>query len=205
MRHESAATSDAGLTPRQVEIVAAATEVFGERGYAGCSMREIASRVGVTEPALYRHFPAKRELFATMVRVAGRTVTAEGVSLIEGITTENVRERFEAAIDDRRRAATHYAPILRVILDAAISEPSVLAEFRTTVAEPIMAAITRKASEIDAALEVPEADSTRAARVRALLALLVGTIVSSFALGDRPDAAVADAALRVMGWSDASA
>lgn len=190
-----------GLTERQAEIVAAATELFGERGYAGCSMREIASRIGVTEPALYRHFPGKRELFATVVRVAGRRIAAEAASLIDGVTADNARERFEAAIEDRRRAATHYAPVLRVILNAAISEPAVLAEFRSAVVEPIAACITAKAVEIDAALAVSEAEATRPARVRALLALFVGTMVSSFALGDRPDAAVADAALRIMRWN----
>ena len=45
-----------------------------------------------------------------------------------------------------------------------------------------------------------DAHPGRPARARALLALFVGTMASSFLLADRPDEAVADAALRIMGW-----
>lgn len=49
---------------RRELIVAAAGEVFNERGYHATSMEEIALRVGITAPALYRHFPNKHALFA---------------------------------------------------------------------------------------------------------------------------------------------
>lgn len=192
------------LTERQVEILAAAAEVFGERGYAGGSMREIASRVGVTEPALYRHFPGKRELFVTMVRVLGSRARAEAFALIAEFTPNNVRDCLIAAVDDRRRAAAHYAPVLRAILNAAISEPAVVEEFRRTVAHPVLAELDSKAAELDEAFGVADADASRAARVRALLALLVGTMATSFVLADRPDEAAADAVLRVMGWDGAT-
>jgi len=193
-------SDDGGLTPRQRDILGAAAEVFSERGYAKGSMREIATRVGVSEPALYRHFPGKRELFLTMVRVVGRRVRRDGEVLLAGIGAENVREGIVTAVDNRRQAAARYAPLLRAVLDAAASEPKVLEAFRIEVAEPLIANLTEKAAEIDAAFGVPEADETRADRVRAVLALLIGTVVSSFALGDRPDEAAAEAVLRVMGW-----
>ena len=41
-----------------------AAEVFGERGYHGASMEEIASRAGVTKPMLYSYFESKDGLFA---------------------------------------------------------------------------------------------------------------------------------------------
>lgn len=191
---------DGGLTPRQQDILGAAAEVFSERGYAKGSMREIATRVGVSEPALYRHFPGKRELFLTMVRVVGRRVRRDGEVLLAGIGAENVREGIVTAVDNRRQAAARYAPLLRAVLDAAASEPEVLEAFRVEVAEPLIANLTEKAAEIDTAFGVPAADETRADRVRAVLALLIGTVVSSFALGDRPDEAAAEAVLRVMGW-----
>ena len=43
------------------DIVAAAAEHFSEVGFAG-STREIAKRVGVTQPLLYRYFPTKADL-----------------------------------------------------------------------------------------------------------------------------------------------
>jgi AcrR family transcriptional regulator len=44
-------------------LLAAASELFGERGYAGTSTKEIAERAGVTEPMLFRHFGSKANLF----------------------------------------------------------------------------------------------------------------------------------------------
>jgi len=196
----SASPAQEQLTGRQTEIVDAASAVFGERGYAGGSMREIAARIGVSEPALYRHFAGKEALFVTVIRVVGTRARREAFALIDDIGADNVRTKLTAALDDRRRAASAFAPVLRAIANAAASDPSVLAEFRAVVALPVIERLTAKAAEIDAALGVRDADASREARVRALLALLVGTMISSFALDDRPDEAVADAALRVMEW-----
>lgn len=49
---------------RRQLIVDAAGHVFNERGYHAASLEEIAARVGITAPALYRHFPNKYALFA---------------------------------------------------------------------------------------------------------------------------------------------
>ncbi|WP_406079295.1 TetR/AcrR family transcriptional regulator [Micromonospora sp. NBC_00858] len=49
---------------RKQVIVEAAGQVFSERGYHGASMEEIAAVVGISAPALYRHFPNKYALFA---------------------------------------------------------------------------------------------------------------------------------------------
>ncbi|GGU23540.1 TetR/AcrR family transcriptional regulator [Streptomyces daghestanicus] len=49
---------------RRQQIVEAAGRVFSERGYHAASMEEIASGVGITAAALYRHFPNKYALFA---------------------------------------------------------------------------------------------------------------------------------------------
>jgi TetR/AcrR family transcriptional regulator len=48
-------------------ILAAALDVFSERGFAGASTREIASRAGVTQPLLNYHFSSKDELWRAAV------------------------------------------------------------------------------------------------------------------------------------------
>lgn len=45
------------------EMLRAAQELFGERGYAGASTKEIASRADVSEPLLFRHYGSKANLF----------------------------------------------------------------------------------------------------------------------------------------------
>lgn len=49
---------------RERAMLAAAAAVFGERGYHGASMDEIAARAGITKPMLYSYFDSKEGLFA---------------------------------------------------------------------------------------------------------------------------------------------
>ena len=48
--------------PGKAAILRAAVEVMGEDGYEGSSIRDMASRAGVSVAALYYHFPSKLEL-----------------------------------------------------------------------------------------------------------------------------------------------
>jgi AcrR family transcriptional regulator len=50
------------------EIVAIATQIFFEEGYAGASMAQIAARVGGSKATLYNHFASKQELFLAVVK-----------------------------------------------------------------------------------------------------------------------------------------
>jgi AcrR family transcriptional regulator len=56
-------------TPAQLrhDILAAAQEVFSEKGYAAASVREIAKRADAATPLIFRHFENKATLFATAV------------------------------------------------------------------------------------------------------------------------------------------
>ena len=68
---------------------------------------------------------------------------------------------------------------------------------------PVHQRLTEKAVELDEALGRPSnAAATRESRVRALIALFVGYFVSSTVLQDAPDDAMADAALKIMGWDE---
>jgi AcrR family transcriptional regulator len=49
---------------REPEMLRAAAEVFGERGFHAASMDEIASRAGISKPMLYSYFGSKDGLFA---------------------------------------------------------------------------------------------------------------------------------------------
>lgn len=48
--------------PRRAEILQHAMDVVQESGLAALTMKEVARRVGFTEPAVYRYFPAKQAL-----------------------------------------------------------------------------------------------------------------------------------------------
>jgi len=48
-------------------ILDAAEALFAERGYAGTSLRDVATRVELRIPSLYNHFPSKDALYAAVL------------------------------------------------------------------------------------------------------------------------------------------
>lgn len=53
---------------RPTEILAAALLLFGERGYAGTRLEDVARQAGVSKGTLYLYFESKEALFRAMVR-----------------------------------------------------------------------------------------------------------------------------------------
>ncbi|MEU1973499.1 TetR/AcrR family transcriptional regulator [Microbacterium sp. NPDC019599] len=47
----------------KADILTEARTVFGRKGYADASLREIAGAVGIKTPSLYAHFPSKEALY----------------------------------------------------------------------------------------------------------------------------------------------
>ena len=49
------------------EILNAALVVFSQKGYDGALLRDIASLLGITKPALYKHYESKEALWNAMI------------------------------------------------------------------------------------------------------------------------------------------
>lgn len=112
--------SAAGLERRN-ELLRVAIEVFGERGFAGAPIDEIARRVGIRRPSVLYHFPDK----TTLYRAAISRVVEDITELI--VATESAPgERLEAIADTwvdfviARPLAARL--LLRQMIDAAPEE-----------------------------------------------------------------------------------
>ncbi|KUH94935.1 hypothetical protein AU187_15065 [Mycobacterium sp. IS-1556] len=57
--------------PTGERILAAALRLFAEQGFAGTSVRQIAAAVGVTDAALYSHFPSKQAILNRLIESMG--------------------------------------------------------------------------------------------------------------------------------------
>lgn len=78
--------------------MAAAAELFAERGYRGGSIEEIARRSGVTPPVVYEHFESKRELYRELLELhfAGLREVWRKHFAADGPLERRVAESFEA-------------------------------------------------------------------------------------------------------------
>jgi AcrR family transcriptional regulator len=75
-------------------ILAAACDLYLRSGISGFSMRKLAKEVGVTAPALYRHYDGREAVLADVMREAYRAFTSYIYRALEAPTP---LERFQRA------------------------------------------------------------------------------------------------------------
>ena len=102
------------------KLVAAAREVFAERGAEG-SLDEIAKRAGVGPGTLYRHFPTRDDLIDALMRDWTERVAADSISAVEAEVP--ARETLERWLADLVKHMTlHRGAAAK--LSAAMDDPS---------------------------------------------------------------------------------
>ncbi len=69
---------------RPQELLAAALELFVEKGFAATRAEEVAQHAGVSKGTLYLYYPSKEELFKAVVRHNLSSLIAEGMELAGG-------------------------------------------------------------------------------------------------------------------------
>ncbi len=149
-------------TERRQQIVQAAISIMAEHGLPGTTTRRIAEEVGVSEPALYKYFPGKKELvLEALDEVGNRFFSSLAAAAKEGETVpdrifnmsasfyEFVMDHPEESMllfetvtgtrDPEIRAALgdrmlQYTEALSQMFEAGKSQGSVRADLDTTVA-----------------------------------------------------------------------
>ena len=120
-------------------LVAAALQLFYERGYDGTTVTEIAERAGLTKSTFFRYFPDKRDVLAAGQEALSRL-------LVEGIAAAPPGATPLAAVDEGlQRAATIMTSFNREIgpmMQAAIAASAELRERSTLKQASLAAAMT---------------------------------------------------------------
>lgn len=152
------------LTARQNDIVNATIDLIGEYGVQNLTIKLLAQRVGVTEPALYRHFECKQDILIAVLKRFDENTTRmfetasksgkKGFEQIEEVymhhfTTFTGRPSVAAIIfsaesfrDDKRLAAM----VLKIMNKTEVAIVKIIesgnkGEFRTDIPEKELALI----------------------------------------------------------------
>lgn len=72
---------DRAKAERTDAILVAAAQLFAERGYSGVSLEEIGAAVGVSGPAVYRHFAGKQALLGSLLIGVSERLVAGGLDV----------------------------------------------------------------------------------------------------------------------------
>lgn len=114
---------------RRGQLLAAASEVFVDRGYHAAGMDEIADRAGVSKPVLYQHFSSKVELYLAVLQKHVDNLVS-GVRQALRTTTDN-RQRVRAAVQAFFDFIEHDSQGYRLIFENDyVTEPQVAAQVK---------------------------------------------------------------------------
>jgi AcrR family transcriptional regulator len=188
---------------RRGEILDAALVVFSEKGYAGGTMRQIAARVGVSEPALYRHYPGKEALFKDVIATAGNHIVSQASALMAKVEPNNLRASLKALVEARRRKGSTVQPMMHTLMMAAPHDPALKETFRGHIARPMAANVRRLIPRVDSSLGIERDEREIEGKVRTFMSLFIGYFMTSMMFPDsEADEAVVDAMLAMMGWDN---
>jgi AcrR family transcriptional regulator len=174
----------------RAELLATAAGVFGERGYDGASVEEIAERAGYSHGAVYSNFAGKEDLFLAVfeeyMAARARELAETQASLDDGAPLE-ARARALADQWMERFAADRESFLLHLeFLGRAGREPGMAERFGTRSAalrEAVAAYIAHFQEEEEVEAALPPADLAMVLRALGI-GLAVEALVSPEAVRD---------------------
>lgn len=108
-------SEEVGGSDKYRAILAAAAELFAEKGYKATSIRDIGSRVGVLGGSLYHHIKSKDALFLEIHALATERAIGRINSAIE--TVDGPWERLEAACAQQLEIQLESNSATRVLME----------------------------------------------------------------------------------------
>ncbi len=103
---------DRAKAERSDAILREAARLFAERGYNGVSLEEIGAAVGVSGPAVYRHFAGKQALLGAVLVDVSQDLVDGGTR--RASSAETPAERMRHLIDFHVDFALVHADVIRV-------------------------------------------------------------------------------------------
>jgi TetR/AcrR family transcriptional regulator len=122
---------------RPGELLAAALDLFVEKGYAATRVEEVAQRAGVSKGTLFLYFSSKEELFKAVVRenISGRFAEwGEELITFEGDSEELLRYCMTSWWE--RVGATKASGIPKLMMSEAGNFPELVRFFQQEVVQP---------------------------------------------------------------------
>lgn len=136
------ADDESKMTEKQLRIVNAAIEVFVEKGYSGSSTSEIASKAGVAEGTIFRHYKTKKELLFSIVtpivaKLVAPFVLKEFYKVLDAPYT-TYESFLRAALRNRIDFIQKHLPVLRILLQEIPFHDELREPFKAMVAANVI-------------------------------------------------------------------
>ena len=99
-------------SPRQEQLLREAARMFAEYGYHGVSIEELGAAVGISGPAVYKHFSSKDQLLADLLVGISEDLLEGG--RVEVAASRNPKEALERLVDRHLAFSLSEPDLIRV-------------------------------------------------------------------------------------------
>ena len=128
---------------RPAEILAAALEVFAERGFQAARLEEVAKRAGVSKGALYLYFETKADLFRAVVTDA----ISPNIERVKAMASAEVPFEQAARMGIGMLARTvatdrRVSGVVKLVIAESRNHPELATIWHETVVVPALGVIT---------------------------------------------------------------
>ncbi|HIW95116.1 MAG TPA: TetR/AcrR family transcriptional regulator [Candidatus Corynebacterium gallistercoris] len=102
----------AAKAQRRVELLNAAAAIMAAKGFHGTRLEDIGEAVGISGPAVYRHFPSKEVILEELLTGISEHLLAESKQMLAGI--DDPRDQLEILIDFHVNFAITKSELIRL-------------------------------------------------------------------------------------------
>lgn len=119
---------------RPAELMAAALELFVEKGFVGTRLDDVAARAGVSKGTLYLYFDSKEALFKAVIQEGIVPILEQGAGLVDGFTG-SAAELLRKLIGEwwQRIGSTSLAGVPKLMISEAGNFPELAIYYHDTV------------------------------------------------------------------------
>lgn len=119
---------------RPAELMAAALELFVEKGFAATRLDDVAARAGVSKGTLYLYFDSKEALFKAVIQEGIVPILEQGAGLVDGFKG-SAGELLRALIGEwwQRIGETPLAGVPKLMISEAGNFPELAIYYHDTV------------------------------------------------------------------------
>ncbi|MES2723205.1 MAG: TetR/AcrR family transcriptional regulator [Pseudomonadota bacterium] len=161
---------------RPDEIVAAAFEVFAEKGFAAARLDDIAARAGVSKGAIYLYFATKEDIFQAVVE-QGVAPNLHNLAALAAANPQNFPDLVRAFVQVMAQVAstTPLGGIIKMVIGEARNFPELARVWHDRLIVPALGALSAAIAAAQARGEIRPGDPRHYA-AGLISPLLVGVI-----------------------------
>ncbi|MGN4422828.1 TetR/AcrR family transcriptional regulator [Bacillus cereus group sp. MYBK30-1] len=180
-----AATNTDKRNERQMRILEAAVDMFGEKGYAATSTNEIAKRAGVAEGTIFRYYKTKKDLLLAVVMPTLTKFAAP--FFVQAFAKEIFKTNYESyegllrvVINNRFEFAKKHFPMIKILIQEVPFQPELKSEIQQLVETELLSNFKKlivKFQEDGEIIEIPPSSV-----LRLTLSAVLGLLLTRFLL-----------------------